>query len=573
MATVGELLVEIKADSSEFKAGLENAKSQMKIAGGAIVAGAVAIGGAILTASTQSQKGLNQIQSATGASADEMENYRKVMDNVKANNYGDDFEDIANTISLVEQQIDGLSDEGLQNVVESAYIMRDVFDQDINESIRGADALMQQFELDSEQAFNLMAQGAQNGLNQNKDLADQLAEYSVLWKDLGFSAEEMFNALVNGSEDGAYQIDFLNDAIKEFGIRTKDNSKLTNEAFSALGLDADKFGRAFAEGGDEARDAFEEVVDLLWKMEDPLEQNEIGVALFGTKFEDLGVDAIKALTNTQGEISNTVDALGAIEDVKYDDLGSNIEKLKNQFAVLFSGGDIDPTEIVDTAGSIATDISEIFANVVPILVDMAQSPEVKEAGLTMVKTIGDGLADGWENLNIDEGFKTNWESFAATLVEWISGTGDRQDVKDAWGNVAVDLMDGFVSAWDSAQAIEDKWSEALKNWITETDEDLREGTKELGMSILYGIGDGLSSAENWLQEQAQSVVDGLNNIFNAIVYPQIETDVSGLAIGATAGLAAGLGSTTNNTTINYNAPTTNNRVNMADFENRLRSIY
>ncbi len=69
-----------------------------------------------------------------------------------------------------------------------------------------------------------MAQGAQKGLNQNGDLADQLAEYSVYYADLELSAEDAFNMIANGAKNGTFQVDYLNDAVKEFGIRVKDGN-------------------------------------------------------------------------------------------------------------------------------------------------------------------------------------------------------------------------------------------------------------------------------------------------------------------------------------------------------------
>ncbi len=367
--TIGDLRVKLGLDDSGFTSGLDKTKKALSVAGGVAVAAGAAIGGAIIKAGDDSKQGLNQIIASTDYTIDDMELLKGVMDGVVASNYGEGFEDVADTISLISQQIDDLSPEQLESVTENAIIMRDVFDQDVNESIRGANALMLQFGLDGEEAFNLMAQGAQNGLNQNKDLADQLSEYAPLWADLGFSAEEMFNSLVNGADNGAYQIDFLNDAMKEFGIRSKDDSKLTREAFTQLGLDADAMGAAFAAGGEQSRAAFDTVTQALFDLEDPLLQNQIGVDLFGVKFEDLGATAIESLTNTQGEISNTVDALEEINDVKYDSIGDNINKLKNQFSVLLSGGDIDPDLLTETITDIFNQSAELITTVLPTVGD------------------------------------------------------------------------------------------------------------------------------------------------------------------------------------------------------------
>ena len=321
----GSKKIEEVADSMGLKVG------SGFLAAGAAVAG---IGVAGVNVAADMDKAMGNFVASTGTAIEETERYQGILEDIYANNYGDSFEDIADTMALVKQQMGDLGDEELQKVVESAYLLRDTFDMDINESIRGANSIMKEFGSTGEEAYNLIAQGAQKGLNQNQDLADQVAEYSVYYSDLGFTAEEMFNAMSNGIETGAYQVDFLNDAIKEFGIRAKDNSKSTREAFESLGLDADEMTKKFAEGGEESREAFAQVAEALINTKDEVKQNEIGVALFGTKWEDLGVDAVKALTDTNGAIDETKNKLGEMEEVKYDNLGDMFETLKRSIELL-----------------------------------------------------------------------------------------------------------------------------------------------------------------------------------------------------------------------------------------------
>ena len=73
---------------------------------------------------------------------------------------------------------------------------------EVEESVRAANSLMNQFGISADEAYNLMAQGAQNGLNANQDMCDVINEYSVQYANAGLSAEEMFNMLVSGAEQG-----------------------------------------------------------------------------------------------------------------------------------------------------------------------------------------------------------------------------------------------------------------------------------------------------------------------------------------------------------------------------------
>ena len=119
-------------------------------------------------------------------------------------------------------------------MTEDGIAMRDVFNMDLSETIRGVDALMENMGATSEHAFDLMAKGAQNGLDKSGELADNIAEYSQLWEQAGFSAEEMFAIMENGLDSGAYNLDKVNDFVKEFGISLSDGRIEENiNSFSA----------------------------------------------------------------------------------------------------------------------------------------------------------------------------------------------------------------------------------------------------------------------------------------------------------------------------------------------------
>ncbi|WP_330403992.1 hypothetical protein, partial [Clostridioides difficile] len=88
------------------------------------------------------------------------------------------------------------------------------------------------------------------------------------------------------------------------------------EAFEALGFNADELTKKFANGGSSAKEAFIEVTTALNNLDDNVLKNQIGVQLFGTKFEDLEADAVTALTNIKGSISSSKDKLEEINKIK-----------------------------------------------------------------------------------------------------------------------------------------------------------------------------------------------------------------------------------------------------------------
>lgn len=296
----------------------------------AVGAAAVAVGGLAVSFSEDLQKSLNGVQASTGITDEAMVGMKDTMVAIYNNNFGENFEEIGAAMTLINQQT-GLAGEALQGVTENALALKDTFGMEVETSILGANQLMKQFGLTGEESYNLIAQGAQWGLDANGDLLDTLREYSGTFADQGFSATEMFNMLSNATNAGIRDTDLAADAIKEFGIRSKDGSKASAEGFKALGLNSTEMTKSFAKGGDTAKAAFDKTTKALFAMKDPVAQNAAGVALFGTQWEDLGIEGVKALTNTQGEISKTVDALGKINEVKYATFGEAIEGIKRNF--------------------------------------------------------------------------------------------------------------------------------------------------------------------------------------------------------------------------------------------------
>lgn len=299
---------------------------------GGVMAGVLAAGigaavaglGALVVAGDNMQKALNGLQTQTGATDEEMKGMSDSLKEIYRNNYGESFQDIADSMSSVRQAT-GATGEELEKMTKTALMMRDTFGYEVNESINAVDKMMKNFGITSDEAFTLLAQGQQKGLNASGDLIDTFTEYSPVFKQLGFDAEGMFNILADGAANGVRNTDVLADAVKEFGIRVKDGSKLTAESFAGLGLNADEMANKFAQGGQQAQEAFEQTMAALGQIEDPIARNTIGVGLFGTKFEDLEHQAVLSLGNVESVANQSADTLAQIDSIKYNTIGEALQ--------------------------------------------------------------------------------------------------------------------------------------------------------------------------------------------------------------------------------------------------------
>lgn len=284
--------------------------------GAAGVTAMAGLGIAGIAASSQFENAMSDVQQATGAAAEQMEATREVAKNLYSQNFGEDWNDLGSAISAV-QQVTGQTGSELESTTQSALLLRDAFGYEINESIKSVDTMMKQFGITSEQAYDLLAQGTQKGLNKSDELMDSANEYANQFKSLGFSAEEMFDVFAAGSAEGVFQLDKVGDAVKEFNIRSKDGSKASIEAFEMLGLNADTMMHTFAEGGPQAKAAFSQILQMISDVEDPVLKNQIGVSLLGTQFEDLEATVVAGMGRATSQFSSTGDALEELNKIKF----------------------------------------------------------------------------------------------------------------------------------------------------------------------------------------------------------------------------------------------------------------
>lgn len=391
-------LSKVKKEMDDVKSSADNLKSAvgdaLKEAGAAATTVGGALTGTVISANSE-EKALNSLQAQTGLTAEEMTKYKDVLEDVYKGNFGESQEEVANVLALIKQTMNETNPSKLKDMTENLFTLRDTYDYDFVETLRAVNMLMEQFGITGEDAFNLIAQGSQKGLNKNGDLLDTINEYSVHYKQLGYDANEFFNSLENGSKAGTFSIDKLGDAMKEFGIRSKDTASSTQEGFALLGYGAkssaediqkakdevakleknlyyakeeqkgfnnstseltkqknadkiEQYSKAlktakenlanlesagkgakgsiedlqarFAKGGDSAKSATSEVLKALFEMDDKVKQNQAGVDLFGTMWEDLGIDGVKALMKVNGSADKAKNTMKKIKDIKYDDV-------------------------------------------------------------------------------------------------------------------------------------------------------------------------------------------------------------------------------------------------------------
>lgn len=483
---------------------------------------------------TAGDKALSTLGARTGATSGEMEKYRDVMNDIYRSNYGESFEDVSDAMGQVVQMFGDMDNASLENVTKKAIALRDTFDMDYKESLRAVNSLMDQFGISADEAFNLIVQGAQQGLNQNDDLLDTINEYSVQFKTAGYSADDMFNMLKNGADSGTWSVDKLGDAVKEFNIRAKDGTiseALVNyqKQLKLTDKDVAYLNTLMAQGGERGQKAYNIILERLGAVRNDTTQYQAGVALFGTMWEDLGATTVNSLMQTQGGITSTKAAMDEMANTRYDNLSDSFSAL----------GRIVQTDLiqplVSTLAPIAKEIVQWLIDnmptIGPIITAIAAAVGVLATALAIQGLIK-SVAAAFAFLNATMAANpivlvvaAIAGLVAAFVVLWKKCEGFRNFWKNLWDGIK-NVFNAVVTWFQQAaqtlvNIFQTAWNGIKKAWS---------GVGNFFKGIWQGITGIFKSADSWLSNKFGAAWTGIKNAFAPFVgyFQQIWNTVKGI---------------------------------------------
>lgn len=372
MASVADLVLRIVgkdetsaalASASKGAEGLSN-----KIGKGVTVAAVVAtasvgvLGAQMLGTATDFHNASNTLQTQLGLTKSQTQELGETAKMVYGDNFGASATDAAQVVAQAFQQFGDLGKDQLASITENAFRFKDAFGVDTAQSIDAAKTLMQNFGLTSEQAFDQLAAGFQQGLNRSGDFLDTIGEYSTQFANGGANVDGFFSLLSSGLQGGVLGTDKAADAFKEFRVRIQDGSKATAGGLAALGIDSAKLAKGMADGSITAADAFDLVTGKLRETKDENVRMQAGVALLGTQFEDMGTKAAVNLSLTDGAFVKTEGAAKSL-DAQYNTLGSRLETLKRKAEIAL----LPITDKMQEALPIVANLGQAFAGLSPII--------------------------------------------------------------------------------------------------------------------------------------------------------------------------------------------------------------
>lgn len=268
------------------------------------VAGLVALG----TNANNITSSLDTLGVKLKGNEQEVESLKKSALGIYKSGFGESINDSVNALVLLTQQIEEVrnASEGTKkDVAEQVLALAETFDVGSEEIARALGIMTKTGVVkDVQEGLDLITVGFQNGLNVSGEWLDTLTEYSPQFDKLGLSASEASKYIVAGMENGAWSIDKLADGMKEFSVRALEGSDSTKEAFTSIGLNADEMVSKMNKGGDSAKEVWKKTLQALAGVSDETVRNNALLNLMGTQYEDLGSDAILALSKVEGGMDN-----------------------------------------------------------------------------------------------------------------------------------------------------------------------------------------------------------------------------------------------------------------------------
>lgn len=374
-----------------------------KFKAGALVAGAGAAAVAIagFTEALDREQATANLSASIGLSPEDSAAAGKIAGELYANNFGDSFEAVNDAIGIVVQS--GLSSFDaapgmLEDITGKALTLADVFKVDLGEAAAAIGTMMRTDLVDgAAEGLDLLTASFQKvPVLLRGEILAALNEYTPFFSQLQISGSNAINALTTAAAGGQIAIDKTGDAIKELTIRATDGSKSTIDALSALGLEAEAIAAGFAQPGYTSRVAFEQVLDAILALDDPLAQVRTGVALFGTPFEDLGENAIPVLQSLKDGLGDVEGAAEAMVDTVGGTKAAKLESFKRRMETNVTNVMVGAVGAIEKLpgplqgvvagivgfGPVLAPLAPIVGGLIPVLTGTGAAAGVAGAGFT-----------------------------------------------------------------------------------------------------------------------------------------------------------------------------------------------
>ncbi|MGH0765937.1 phage tail tape measure protein [Bacillus paranthracis] len=448
----------------------------------------IEMGKSIVNTAIEFDGSQRKIQASLGLTGKGAENLQKIAVDTWKKGFGENLEEVDNALIKVYQNMRDVPYDELQMASEDVLTLAKVYDVDLNEATRGAGQLMSQFGLSTQETFDLLAAGAQAGLNYSDELFDNLSEYAPLFKQAGFSADEMFTILANGTKDGAYNLDYINDTVAEFGKKVQDGSKGTADAFADLSEETQAVWKSFNDGKATAADVFKAVISDLGSMDDKVKQNQIGVGLFATRWEDMGAAAVLGLTDVYGGLGDVNGRMDEMKKLQEESLGQQFQKALRETQAAFE--------------PLGKKLAELAKDVLPPVVEG-------------IKTLVDGFTKLPEPIQNFTFIFLGLTAVAGLLAPIIAAVVVSCIALGTTIGTVMLVIAGIAAVITGVIAVIKNWG-AITDWLSEKWSEFKDWFGELWSGLVQACSDGWDATVEYFSGAWASFTEMMHSFFDPI---------------------------------------------------------
>lgn len=533
----GAEVKQLKSDFNKVEESSEEASDSVKDLGNELVnlaagAGAVAGLGELIEKSLDVSSLNTKIDISFDVPEESIGSVKEATNAVIA--YGIDAEEALEGVRKQWALNKGYSDEEKISMTKYAAAISKAFDGiDFNELIQESYELASSLELDNDEALGLINSLLKVGFP--PDQLDIITEYGSQLSRAGYSAEEIQAIMKAGVDTGSWNIDNLLDGLKEGRIVLSEFGQGIDEEtaklFNKIGISSkqvQEWGQAVAAGGKSGKDAMVEVAKAISAIDDSTLQNQIGVKVYGTLWEEQGNaitntiiranEEVMSLEENQEGLNEAVSAMDSDPAIKMEkamtDLKSALQPILSVIAEVV--GKI--AEWISNNPTLAATIMAVVT-VIGILMGifMALSPIIT-AIIALAGTLSVGIGAIAYPVLIVIGAITaliaigvalykNWEEIKTKCSEiWTS-------IKDFFSNIIDRIKTSIVEKFNSIkESISDKMHE-VKTSISDIWNKVMDFFKdidlfEIGKNIIQGLINGIKSMASSIVSSVKGVVDG-----------------------------------------------------------------
>jgi hypothetical protein len=361
-------------------------------------------------------------------------------------------------------KLTGLTGEGLERFTARLRATAKTFDESFEDIEKSVNAIAVQFDLGYDEALDKLQEGLINSANLQRQLTDDVYEYSSQLAQAGGTAEELFEILEKSEKLNIYSDKGI-DTLKESAIRLRENTKAVQDALKPFSeLKRSQIEAAVA--SNQTIKAIELVAEELetGKYTAQEYQRVISDVLGASAGEDAGRGIVKVLANLSDEIKEGGNELSVYQQKQQDLLRSTeaLELETVRFSNTFQGVG---TSIEIVTNSIKTRLIGTLNDAISAFQDSSVAVGEYRKGLEKlenlsaarfevnrlkedIKNFTEETGEGFGQLFTDKGFfnllndvfsfqalgTTSKEQLAALKTNLSDVTGKYKEIEKAGGN-------------------------------------------------------------------------------------------------------------------------------------------